>query len=418
MTHTTPQMVMPESFNRDMSLTYVYADEAFTSVTDPFRFDQLAPTGAIKSTAADMARYMIAHLQLGAYQGAQILKTETARLMHLQSFTQDPRLRGWAHGFEEYRLENPQVIGHGGVTYHFYSQMALVPEANLGLFVVDNTSTGRELVDSLVETFIDHYFPPSADTSPAPLMNSSTDLRSIAGSYVPTPFSFGTHAKLRNVIMIFKVQPQADGSLLLSSLLGSKRYLEVEPLFFQTENRTRSNYMDYRMDHLSFHLDSDGKAQYMLFDNSGFQKVPWYETLEFSLAFSVIILLLFLSVPVAAIIWRASPRLREQAAKQPRNARLARWLMWLMVALYFLSLFGMFSAFATENAVLFGKAYAYDAGRFLAILVALLVVGVVGFTVLAWRQGFWSLAWRIHYTLVALGAVGVLWWYFDWKVIG
>jgi hypothetical protein len=40
------------------------------------------------------------------------------------------------------------------------------------------------------------------------------------------------------------------------------------------------------------------------------------------------------------------------------------------------------------------------------------------FTVLAWRRGFWSLAWRIHYTLVTLGAASVVWFYFNWKILG
>ena len=149
-----------------------------------------------------------------------------------------------------------------------------------------------------------------------------------------------------------------------------------------------------------------------------FQKLPWYETMGFIILFSAVVLLLFLSVPVAAIIWRASPRLREQAARQPRGARLARWLLGLLVALYFISLGLMFSAFATQNAVLDGTAYANIVGQLLTIPVALLAVGAVIFTALAWRRSYWSLAWRIHYTLVTLGAVAVVWWYFNWKIIG
>ena len=87
------------------------------------------------------------------------------------------------------------------------------------------------------------------------------------------------------------------------------------------------------------------------------------------------------------------------------------------MVIYFISLTGMF-AFATENAVIFGNAIAYTVGQFLAIPVAILAVGAVVFTVLAWRRGYWSLSWRIHYTLVTLAAIAVVWWYFDWKIIG
>ena len=57
-------------------------------------------------------------------------------------------------------------------------------------------------------------------------------------------------------------------------------------------------------------------------------------------------------------------------------------------------------------------------GELLAIPVAILAVGAVVYTVIAWRRGFWNLGWRIHYTLVTLAAVSVAWWYFNWKIIG
>ena len=88
-----------------------------------------------------------------------------------------------------------------------------------------------------------------------------------------------------------------------------------------------------------------------------------------------------------------------------------------MVALFLISQGGMFSAFASDAAVLTGTAIAYKVGIFLAIPVAILAVGAVIFTVLAWRRAFWSLGWRIHYSLVTLVAVSVVWWYFNWNII-
>lgn len=414
MAHTSPRMPLPESLSQDMSLTYVYSDGTFHSVEDPFRFVNLAPAGSIKSTAADMARFMIAHLQEGAYQDARILEAETARLMHTQSFTEDPRLRGWAHGFYELRAENPRVIGHGGVTYHFYTEMYLVPEVNLGLFVANNSAGGRRMVDSVAEAFIDHYFPPSAVAPPTPLAKSTTDLRALEGSYAFANASYSTSEKLSLVLSILKIQAQDDGSLLLSSLAGSQRYVEVEPLLFQRDDGKRVDYLDY----FTFGANPDGKVQYLLVNNIALQKLPWYETMGFNILFSAIVLLLFLSVPIAAIVVRLSTRLREQAARQPRDARLARGLLGLMVALFLISQGGMFSAFASEAAVLTGTAIAYKVGIFLAIPVTILAVGAVIFTVLAWRRAFWSPGWRIHYSLVTLVAVSVVWWYFNWNIIG
>jgi len=413
MAHTSLQALLPESLSQDMSLTYVYTDGAFQSVTDAWRFPHGTPHVSVKSSAADMARFMIAHLQDGAYQDARILEPETARLMKMQHFTQDPRLMGWAHGFEELRAERPRVIGHGGDTTYFHSQMWFVPESNLGIFVAVNSGTDNKMVENVAEAFIDHYFPPSTVTPPAPLANSTTDLHALAGSYASSNTSYATSEKLKLVMGIVTIQAQDDGSLLLSGFGRSQRYVEVEPLLFQRDDGKRVDYLD----HLIFRLSPDGKTQYMLFHKAAFQKLPWYETMGFTLLHSSILLLLFLSVPVAAILWRLSPRLRKQAANQPGGARLARWLLGLLVVIYFISLGGSFSAFATENAFLQGTAVAYEAGQFLAIPVAILAVGAVVFAFLAWKRGYWSPAWRIHYSLVTLGVITVVWWYFNWNII-
>jgi hypothetical protein len=291
--------------------------------------------------------------------------------------------------------------------------MWLIPESGLGIFVADNSGTDKKMVANVAEAFIDHYFP-TAIIPPTPLADSNTDLGALEGSYAPTNASYGTSEKLRLVTQILNIKAQENGSLILSGLFNPQRYLEVAPMLFQRDDGKRVDFFD----RFSFRTGSNGKIQYMLLDEGSFQKLPWYETMGFNVLFSIIVLLLFLSVPIAAIAWRLSTRLRHQASRQTRGARLARWLLGLLVALYFISLIGMFSAFATQNAVLYGTAVAYTVGQFLAIPVTILAVGAMIFTVLAWRWGFWSLPWRIHYTLVTLAALAVVWWYFNWKIIG
>jgi len=46
---------------------------------------------------------------------------------------------------------------------------------------------------------------------------------------------------------------------------------------------------------------------------------------------------------------------------------------------------------------------------FLPLLSIILTVGLIGFTVLAWKEGFWSITGRIHYTFITLAALGFLW---------
>jgi hypothetical protein len=53
------------------------------------------------------------------------------------------------------------------------------------------------------------------------------------------------------------------------------------------------------------------------------------------------------------------------------------------------------------------------------ILVAsILVIGPVILTVLAWMRRYWSLAGRIHYTLITVALVGMVWLMYYWKLLG
>ena len=60
----------------------------------PFEFDEGFPAGSISTTGLDMCNFMIAHLQNGQFGNSQILRPETATLMHSRPFGTDDRLNG------------------------------------------------------------------------------------------------------------------------------------------------------------------------------------------------------------------------------------------------------------------------------------------------------------------------------------
>jgi hypothetical protein len=47
-----------------------------------------------------------------------------------------------------------------------------------------------------------------------------------------------------------------------------------------------------------------------------------------------------------------------------------------------------------------------------------LTAGLVWFTFLAWKDGYWSLAGRVHFSLVVAGAAGFLWLLLQWGLLG
>ena len=66
------------------------------------------------TTAADAAKFMIAHLNDGQGNAGRILKPETARLMREPLFRHDPKVSAMCYGFMEEHRNGQRMVGHGG----------------------------------------------------------------------------------------------------------------------------------------------------------------------------------------------------------------------------------------------------------------------------------------------------------------
>ena len=54
----------------------------------------------------------------------------------------------------------------------------------------------------------------------------------------------------------------------------------------------------------------------------------------------------------------------------------------------------------------------------LGILSALLTVAALVYTVLAWKDRYWGIAYRVYYTLVTVAAVAFVWFLNYWNLLG
>ena len=141
----------------------------------PFEVVVPFPAGSLSSSGADMARFMIAHLQDGQLGDARILRPETARLMHSRLFALDQAANAMAYGFYEESRNGHRIIGHGGDTVYFHSDLHLMPDAGVGFFVSHNSlGRGQPLPrTTLWEMFLDRYFP--STSPPEPTLGSAKE---------------------------------------------------------------------------------------------------------------------------------------------------------------------------------------------------------------------------------------------------
>ena len=103
-----------------------------------------APAGSLSASGADMGHFMIAHLQDGKYGAGQILKPETAQMMHTTALTTLPRVNRMVLGFYETNRNGHRVISHGGDTLWFHSDLHLFLDDNVGLLSFRWTAPARK----------------------------------------------------------------------------------------------------------------------------------------------------------------------------------------------------------------------------------------------------------------------------------
>jgi CubicO group peptidase (beta-lactamase class C family) len=160
MRHSTFRQPLPPTLAPFISRGYL----AGSDEPKPYEMFGPAPAGGSAVTAADIAKFMIAHLRNGEYEGHRILQPETAQMMHETAFTTvSPALNRMALGFIQSNRNGHRVIGHDGDTRLFHSSLLLFLDDKVGLFVSLN-SAGRsadsfDIRAALFEEFTDRYFP-------------------------------------------------------------------------------------------------------------------------------------------------------------------------------------------------------------------------------------------------------------------
>lgn len=156
MFQTTTRQPLPAHMVPDLSAGCVYSNGKFEA--GEFEYQSHTPAASMSATAADMAHFMMAHLQGGRFKNNRILKEATVQDMHRRHFSRDPKSNGMAYGFFVMDQNNQHIIGHTGVTRTFHSLLALLPEHGVGLFVSVNTAGGNMANQTLLKLFLDRYF--------------------------------------------------------------------------------------------------------------------------------------------------------------------------------------------------------------------------------------------------------------------
>ena len=412
MTHSTFAQPLPPELKPLMSAGYTEGSDK----PKPFEIIEEAPAGGLSATAADLARFMIAHLQNGKFESAQILRADTAQLMHSRQLGLAPALNGMCLGFYEESRNGHRIIGHGGDTIYFHSDLHLVLDHGIGFFVSYNSGGKHEISPrtALWNHFLDRYFP---YTPPAveKLASAEADARTVAGRYLTSRRSESTFLKVSAVDDNVEVTPDADGTIKVEPFKDFsgeiKKWQEIAPLVYRSVSG---------QDLLAFRRDEHGQMQMVPdFPAVVFQRVSLVASSDFNqfliLGVLAIMGLTLLFWPLAALV---RGHYRQRLDLDPRHMRMRFWVRIVCaVDIIFLVTFYLALTSDSISALSSKSDLKLQAIQGLGVVGALGTVLVLIACVRSWKDnnyGLWAKVWNL---LVLLACVAFVWFSFHWNLM-
>ena len=112
-----------------------------------------SPTGGMKISAIDLARYMTMHMNYGKYKGGRILRKKSSKLMQ-QSLS--PEGYGLAIMTRDSLIAGHVMKGHTGSAYGLYSTMFFDPKQKFGIVAITNGAKGGpDVLNTVVRCLYD-----------------------------------------------------------------------------------------------------------------------------------------------------------------------------------------------------------------------------------------------------------------------
>jgi CubicO group peptidase (beta-lactamase class C family) len=409
MKHSTFDQPLPAALAPNISNGYGVASDK----SKPFETVTPAPAGSLSSSAANMAQFMLAHLQNGQLGDAKILKPETAQLMHSRLFGLDPATNGMAYGFYEESRNGHRIIGHAGDTEWFHSDLHLVLDSGVGFFISYN-SAGRGQVSPrtiLWERFLDRYFPFTPSTATVP-ESAKQDAKAVSGTYEISRRSESSFLKAFSLIGETTVSPAEDGTIQVDSLLAPngkpKKWQEIAPMTFREIDG---------QDVLVFKPDESGRMQLIIpYPFMMFQKVGLWSNIKVLLpviGVSLLVMLLTLILWLVAWLTRRHYGTRLELTRQEWWLRLAVRFSFALALLFLGAMVGII-IYATSNLDFFSD----SGGRWIQMIQVIGVVAAVGTLVVffnavhVWMSSRYRIWGKLQATIFALASLGFLWFVF------
>jgi CubicO group peptidase (beta-lactamase class C family) len=384
------------------------------------------PVGLAYSTAADMARFLVALLNDGGIDGEVGLPAEVVALLQAEQFTHDPAVPGMSYGFLNQAERGWRALAHAGGVPGMRSLLLIVPEAGVGIFFVANGGKegfGSALKDSLLVRLLDDR---SDVARIAPVRLSPEYVSRFAGPYQVTRYAHYTVEKFPALFATSIRLRSTERATLVLHMESRTEFVPIDSLRFRELDGERV---------VAFRLDDSGRVSHMFAPlpffgadfPAAFERRRWYDDARFKNEY--VSYLLGVPLIVMLIAWPLTAAGGAWWEKRRRGALLptvAGSRVGIAMALLFSVLFALFGfGFVARSNAMLQSATGITTGMtpgmrallqlpyVLALLAALLVV----FAAVAWRRCYWGPVRRTYYTLIAALAILVIAFLVRWNYL-
>lgn len=372
----------------------------------PFEIVSVAPAGSSSISGADMAKFMIAHLD----NGGPLLKPETARLMHSPANEPLPGLNRMMLGFYEEKINGLSAIAHGGDTLWFHSDLSLIPSRNAGIYISMNSQSRDGAVSAIRSTlfkqFANRYFPAPSTPAPKDLPTAKAHAALVAGTYATSRSPVENWAAMMGFLGQMRIGTDKDGRLSVPTFKtiggAARKWVEVAP--FRWQSVDDGDLFAAKVENGKVVRVFYGPvAPIMVWDPvAWYRDTAWLKPL--AVAALAVILLTALAWPIGAINRRRYGAKLALAGRDLAGYRAVRACSWAVLALL-----GSWAFVIAKVGDFITPAPLIWFNEIAGLLLFFGFVGVAGWNLLlAWKgqRGWFGKLWSV---LLLLSALAMLW---------